>query len=96
MDFNFGQIEDIEFEPDASKYLSNSPNEADEACLEHFFGNIRHVQIDQDNYDFVSGDIWNIYQCNHIIEVLRPRPDKVIVTKVYPTGPGKNARRINI
>ena len=83
-EYYFGRIDEVEFEFDAFDYLSTPVREEDSSCLEAFFKDIGTASLKLANFDHVAGHIWNFYVCNHIIEVLRVRPHKIVVTKVYP------------
>jgi hypothetical protein len=83
-DYYFGAIDEIEFEFDAFDHLGNAPSEEDSWCLEKFFRNIHTYSLKPNEFDYVTGDIWNIYVCGYIVEVRRLRRNKVVVTRVYP------------
>lgn len=95
IDFEFGQIDDVTFEYEAVDYLQRSPTPDEKKCLRDFFSNIKNERLGKNAHRYVRGNIWFLYVCNHTIEVLRKKPERVIVTKILSGGPSKGAKQVN-
>jgi hypothetical protein len=70
------------FDAKAGRYLRQSMTDAEITCLKAFSQNIEQRSISQ-GVAHVTGDVWVVHTCNHIIEITLTSAGSGVVRRIY-------------